>query len=205
MPHTSNEWDQRHRDAASAGQLVPPATIVSELLPLLPRETALDLACGLGRHALLLLGRRQAVVAVDYSRVALDALELRARSEHIAVERSATSQIPATALRHGLHLVECDLEHGVLASEAFSLILCVQYLQRTLFPEIVRALRPGGMLLFETFTRAQLGRGSGLTNLAYLLEEGELRTAFPGLRLVFYRELRAEQGIASLLAQKPFA
>jgi hypothetical protein len=34
------------------------------------------------------------------------------------------------------------------------------------------------------------------------LELGELRTAFPGLRSLFYRELRAEKGIASLIAQK---
>jgi tellurite methyltransferase len=203
MSHSSSEWDQRYRDAASAGQPVPPATIVSELLPLLPHGTAVDLACGSGRHAQLLLGRRQSVVAVDYSRVALDALEAGARAAHITVERSATSHIPGTAPSHGLHLVECDLERAVLPSEAYSLVLCVQYLQRTLFPEIARALRPGGMLLFETFTRAQLERNGGPTNPAYLVEEGELRSAFPGLRVVFYRELRAEQGIASLLAQKP--
>jgi hypothetical protein len=30
-----------------------------------------------------------------------------------------------------------------------------------------------------------------------------LRTAFPGLHVLFYRELNAGQGIASLVAQKP--
>jgi hypothetical protein len=34
------------------------------------------------------------------------------------------------------------------------------------------------------------------------LESGELRTAFPALRSLFYRELRAGKGIASLIAQK---
>ena len=65
-----------------------------------------------------------------------------------------------------------------------------------------RALAPGGMLLFETFTRAQLEFEGGPKNPEFLLECGELRVAFPGLRLLFYRELRAGKGIASLLARK---
>jgi hypothetical protein len=66
-----------------------------------------------------------------------------------------------------------------------------------------RALAPGGMLLFETYTRAQLEFSGGPRNPDHLLELGELRTAFPSLRLLFYRELRAGKGIASLIAQKP--
>jgi SAM-dependent methyltransferase len=86
---------------------------------------------------------------------------------------------------------------------SFSLILCLHYLLRSLFPQMARALCPGGVLLFETFTRAQLNYAGGPRNPAYLLEPGELRTAFPELRVLFYRELNAEQGIASLVAQKP--
>jgi hypothetical protein len=67
---------------------------------------------------------------------------------------------------------------------------------------MARALRPDGVLMFETYTRAQLEFAGGPRNPAYLLETGELREAFPELRVVFYRELRAGQGIASLLAQK---
>ncbi len=85
----------------------------------------------------------------------------------------------------------------------FSLILCLQYLQRSLFQQMAAALRPGGVLVFETFTKAQLNYSGGPRNPAYLLESGELRTAFPGLHTLFYRELNAGQGIASLVAQKP--
>jgi tellurite methyltransferase len=86
---------------------------------------------------------------------------------------------------------------------AFSLILCLRYLQRSHFQMMARVLKPGGMLLFETFTRAQLTYSGGPRNPAYLLESGELRTAFPELHLLFYRELNAGQGIASLVAQRP--
>jgi hypothetical protein len=59
------------------------------------------------------------------------------------------------------------------------------------------------MLLFETYTKAQLDFPGGPRNPAHLLDKGELRKAFPELQTVFYRELRAEQGIASLAARKP--
>jgi hypothetical protein len=58
------------------------------------------------------------------------------------------------------------------------------------------------MLLFETHTVAQLDFAGGPRNPEYLLDLGELRAAFPGLRSLFYRELRAGKGIASLIAQK---
>ena len=96
-----------------------------------------------------------------------------------------------------------NLEQVKLPEHAFDLILCFQYLQRSLFAHMSRALRPGGVLLFETFTRAQLEFEGGPRDPDHLLETGELREAFPSLRALFYRELRAGQGIASLLAQKP--
>jgi hypothetical protein len=64
------------------------------------------------------------------------------------------------------------------------------------------ALVAGGVLLFETYTRAQLEFDGGPKNPEYLLHCGELRTAFPRLQTLFYRELRAGKGIASLLARK---
>ena len=200
MPHTSSQWDQRHR--AAAGQTAEPATIVAQLLPLLPQGTALDLACGLGRHALLLAARGQAVVAVDYSPVALDRLEQRARAARIEVQRSKCAALPKTAAKHGIHLVEADLEHAILPHDSFSVILCIQYVQRSLFPQVERALRSGGVLLFETYTSAPWQLPGGPKNPAYLLQEGELRDAFPNLHLIFYCELCAEKGVASLLAQQ---
>jgi hypothetical protein len=53
MPSSQSEWDAKHRLAAQA-PAAEPAGIVRELLPLLPTGHALDLACGTGRHTLLL-------------------------------------------------------------------------------------------------------------------------------------------------------
>jgi SAM-dependent methyltransferase len=151
---------------------------------------------------LLLASRHQPVIAVDSSAVALEILEQRARASRCTVTRvERAAQLPNR--RHGIQLWQANLEEVSLPSQAFSLVLCMNYLQRSLFPQIERALVPGGMLLFETYTKAQLDFPGGPRNPNYLLELGELRTAFPALRGLFYRELRAGKGIASLIAQKP--
>jgi tellurite methyltransferase len=195
------KWDARHRAAEES--LAEPASIVLELLPLLPQGPALDLACGTGRHALLLAAQGRNVTAVDASGVALGILEERAHAAMVPLSRVAELNEVRRAAGTGVQLVQEDLERAQLPAASFDLILCLHYLQRSLFAQMERALRPGGMLLFETYTRAQLAFAGGLRNADFLLENHELRGAFPKLRTIFHRELRAGKGIASLLAQKP--
>jgi tellurite methyltransferase len=201
MPANQAEWDARYLQAAQ-DPVAEPASIVCEWLPLLPPGPALDIACGTGRHTLLLASRGHAVTAVDWSGAGLEVLENRARAKKFAVDRALAEKIGEIAGR-GITLVQTNLEEIRLPENSFSVILCLQYLQRSLFRQMARALRAGGLLLFETFTRAQLQYSDGPRNPAYLLEPGELRAAFPELRVLFYRELSAGRGIASLVAQKP--
>jgi len=202
MSSSQSDWDEKYRLTAAA-QPAEPASIVRELLPLLPRGPALDVACGTGRHALLLGARGQHVTAVDWSGAGLEVLEAHARAEEIPIRRISSAEQIVKRHHGGIDLVQADLEQLQLPENTFELILCVQYLQRSLFPELERALRPGGFLLFETFTKAQLAFDGGPRNPEHLLNSGELRTAFSELRVIFHRELRAGQGIASLLARKP--
>ena len=201
MPNSPSEWDAKYRLAAEAAPSEP-ASIVRELLPLLPRGPALDIACGTGRHALFLASRSQHVTAVDCSGVALDTLEARAHSQHVRLKRGGSFHPPVRHLHGGVELIHANLEKVHLPESSYDLILCLQYLQRSLFPQMVRALRPDGVLLIETFTQAQLEFSGGPRNPAYLLATGELREAFPDLCVLFYRELRAGVGIASLVAKK---
>jgi tellurite methyltransferase len=201
MPSSQSDWDAKHRLVAEAHPSEP-ASIVRELLPLLPVGPALDIACGTGRHALFLAARGQHVTAVDFSGVALDILEVRARSMGAPVRRRKSLHEAGRSFRGGLELIQTDLERTEFPERCYDLIVCIQFLQRSLFPQMTRALRPDGVLLFETYTRAQLEFPGGPRNPAYLLETGELREAFPELSVMFYRELRAGQGIASLVAKK---
>jgi tellurite methyltransferase len=201
MPTTPAEWDEKHRRDANS-HAGAPSTILQELLPLLPLGPALDLACGTGRNALFLAhqtsAQQRGVTAVDRSDVALEILEKQARNAGIDVSRGTRLE-PA---HKGMLLVTANLEDSEMPAHAFSLIICIRYLEREAFRRIAAALAPGGMLLFETYTKAQLEFGGGPRSPQYFLDPGELGTAFPELETVFYRELRAEQGIASLLARK---
>lgn len=199
MATVSNDWDVRHR--ASEGTIPDAAGFLRELLPVLPRGPAIDLACGTGRHTLLLAERHQPITAVDRSPVALEILEERARAKGYAVSNGHFSGAIAPSLT-GTTLIRADLEASTLQANSFDLILCTSYLQRTLFQEMAGALLPGGMLLMETYTTAQLAFANGPRRPEHLLNPGELRLAFPSLQVLFYRELRAGQGIASLLARK---
>lgn len=202
MPATPTEWDHKHRMAGQVSALEA-APLVRELLPLLPTGPALDLACGRGRHTLLLAERGQAVTAVDWSVVALEILERSASAKGLEFRRERLSGKNWRAAAQGIAAVRGNLQELTLPFGVFALILCVQYLDRTLMKGMERALRPGGMILFETYTTDQLAFEGGPRNPAYLLKPGELRESFPELEIIFYRELNAGQGIASLLARRP--
>src|ERR1700731_2082802 len=147
MPSSQSDWDAKHRVAAET----PPsetASIVCELLPLLPAGPALDIACGTGRHSLLLAARGQHVSAVDFSSAALDVLEARAQDMRARVQRSKSLHEIERPLHGGVDLTQADLERTELPERCYALILCIQYLQRSHFSQIARALRPDGVLLF---------------------------------------------------------
>src|SRR6267378_1890183 len=103
MPSSQADWDAKHRLAAETPPSEP-ASIVREFLPLLPSGPALDIACGTGRNALFLAARGQHVTAVDFSSVALDILEARARGMHIPVRRSKSFHDVHGPHRRGLAL-----------------------------------------------------------------------------------------------------
>jgi SAM-dependent methyltransferase len=140
---------------------------------LLPRSgTALDIACGRGRHALWLAGRGLRVRALDRERTVLGALAEEARVRGLPVDTE---------------LLDLEAVGGVIRPLSADVIVVVHYLHRPLLPELVAALRPGGVLVYETFTLAQASRGKP-TNPDYLLTPGELRRLVAPLTVLAERE-----------------
>jgi SAM-dependent methyltransferase len=98
---------------------------------------------------------------------------------------------------------DLESEPVELGDEAYDLVVVTHYLHRPLFPALVRALAPGGVLLYETFTKGQAARGRP-TNPAFLLEPGELPRLVAPLEVLRQREGDVDgKLIASVVAVKP--
>jgi SAM-dependent methyltransferase len=185
----SNWRGPREHGPASADQMAGPSSWLVQNADLLPRRgKALDVAAGSGRHALLLSAAGLSVRAVDR-------------------DADAVGELKAAARRLGFRLEAevKDLETPTadLGEEAYDIVLVVNYLHRPLFPVLARALRRGGYLLYETYTKAQAERGKP-TNPEYLLDPGELPGLVAPLEVVRQREGEFEgRMVAAVAARKP--
>jgi tellurite methyltransferase len=203
MPTPLDDWDARYRDRENGCIRVPPAAILCEALPLVPPGRALDVAAGAGANAVFLAEKGWQVTAIDFSSAALDLAERRAREHGVPCARiGAGEKLKSSLPAPGVTFVCADLERARLPAGPFDLILCLRYLQRSLFPWFARALRRHGLLVCETFTLEHLRFLEGPHDPEHLLRSGELREAFPSLEILFHRELLAGKGIASLVARK---
>ena len=130
------------------------------------------------------------VVAVDISWRGLHKLAKRARRERLPI-----------------YPVHGDLDHFHLPDEAFDVIVNTKFLQRALLPEYERALKPGGLLLFETYNVDEIDALGGDISREHALERDELREAFADLDMLLYEEgifemPEGERGLARMVARK---
>jgi SAM-dependent methyltransferase len=128
---------------------------------------ALDVACGNGRHSLLLSSAGLHVHAIDRDDQKIaDLRELAIRLHLTLVAEVFDLESPSTR---------------PFDPERYDLVLVVHYLHRPLFPALIRSVAPGGMLVYETFTILQARRGKP-TNPEFLLKPGELDALVTGFR-----------------------
>jgi tellurite methyltransferase len=191
MNGLQEKWDRLYSLDEPGSQA--PVPVLTENVFLLPSAGhALDLACGLGANAIFLAEHGLKVVALDISAVAVGKLQAYADSRRLAIEARRTALCPAS-----------------LPSSAFDVIVVGRFLDRSLKDAIMEALKPGGLLFYQTFTRLKIG-DEGPKNPAYLLDDNELLALFLPLRPVFYRENGAigdlRQGLrseAQFIGRKP--
>ncbi len=159
-------WQERHREQ----RIGAPEPFVTEMLPLLARGLALDVAAGTGRHSIALAQAGFTVHAIDFSLPAMLKLRDAAAAEHLPVR-------PLVA----------DLDNYPLPAAYYDTVLNVSFLDRRLIASLVAALRIGGALLFDTFLidQAEIGHPR---NPDFLLGHYELRSLLGGLEIVRYRE-----------------
>lgn len=88
----------------------------------------------------------------------------------------------------------------------YEVVVNMNFLERSLFGTLSDALAPGGLLVFETFTRDHVDVLGRRMPAAYLLEPNELLRAFGDLRVLRYREAVVDgepaRAVASLVARR---
>lgn len=182
------KWNDKYRNSSRVAAMRPPEFLIShadEVLRMIPDHPhVLDLAAGAGRNSVFLAERGCRVLAVDF---ALEGL------------RNCVRQAAMKGLQ--VQAVAVDLKTFAFPTDKYDLLVNFFFLQREIFPAMVNALNPGGILVFETYTsHYQAVRKEHSMQREYLLEPGELQASFPGLTTVFHEETAVTD---RLIAQKP--
>jgi tellurite methyltransferase len=151
----------------------------------------LDLACGSGRNGLMLAELGIPVVFADKSSNALKTIEryltengLPGRAWEIDLEQSGVNPFP---------------------NDGYDAIIIFRYLHRPLFPALLDAIKPGGLVIYETFTigNRQFGRPN---NSDFLLQPGELTSVFQDWEVIYSFEgvlQNPDRAVARIVARKP--
>jgi SAM-dependent methyltransferase len=182
MIEDKERWNKRHVEKPMRKNVEP---LLLKYISNAAVGKALDIACGVGRNTHFIAEKGFEIDAVDLSDYAL-------------------SQIDET---EKINKIEVDLDTYNLQINTYDLIVNINYLSRRLLPQIKEALKPGGVVIFETFIIAH-GDFNQPANPEYLLRTNELLHAFIGLDIIYYEErndinLRDENTrVASLVAKK---
>jgi dihydroneopterin aldolase len=175
-----------------------PARFLLDQLHRLPKGIVLDVASGRGRHALFLAAQGYEVDAIDRDADALTHLSSLARKTQGAPIHTRVSDLetPQSAAPD-------------LGKETYDAIIVFFYLYRPLFPSLVDALKPGGVLMYETFTIDNHVHHQHPRRQEFCLARNELLRLTSGLLVVHYDEGEHEGGegadrvyTAQLMAQK---
>ncbi|MDH5378466.1 MAG: class I SAM-dependent methyltransferase [Gammaproteobacteria bacterium] len=139
------------------------------LLPM--NGSSLDVAAGMGANAIYLAERGFDALAVDISQVAVDRINAYGKEKNISLSARVM-----------------NLEKDTLGAELFDVITVAHYLERKIAPMLINALKPNGLLFYQTFTKEKTEGATTPSNPDFLLKENELLQLFSPLQLVYYRE-----------------
>lgn len=183
------KWNQRYLEGTH-GTLPPDRLLIKAfdlyVEPLFPNGGhALDIAGGTGRHAIFLAEKGWNVTLTD-----------------IAETGILNAQKNARGLSGRIDFRVEDLTRFDGSHESYDLIMVFFFLRREMFGELVKALRPGGLLIYKGYTHGQAKFGGGPTNPEYLFGENELLESFRDLHVLHYAELIRDCGLAELVGRK---
>jgi len=158
----------------------------------------LDVAAGSGRNALYLAKQGFHVRAIDRDLEALQELRTAAHEQQLI---HVTAEV--------LDLEAEPFPEKAFPAETYDVVIVFFYLFRSLFPALLRTLKSGGVLLYETFLVENHQRYNRPRHAIFCLQPHELPTLVSGLQILHYdegarigRNGRQEAFTARLLARK---
>ena len=155
----------------------PPTRFLQGCLPQLPRGKVLDVAAGRGRHTLYLASQGFSVHAVDKNAEFLESI--RATAQESGLQNISTQTLD----------LEADPAHPPeFSMETYDVVLVTLYLYRPLFPNLIKALKPGGMLVYETFLVENYDRYQRPDGRQFCLEPNELLELVGDMEIIHYEE-----------------
>ena len=190
-PNEKTAWNRKYAEAPEKW-LEPDQFLLrayDEFLRDMKPGEALDLAGGAGRNAIWLAQKGWRVRLMDISDVGLGFAHEKAGKLERSAGRVETEIADLNAVS--------DLD-----SERYHLIVVFFFLRRELFPALIRALKPGGFLIYKTYTLDRMKVPGGPGDPRYLLGPNELLRAFASLRILHYHEAREGKAAAELVAQR---
>ena len=168
---TQDKWNSIYTEGEANSVLPKPARVLLENRHLLPSSgCSLEVACGRGGNALLLADHGLESHAWDISSVAIDQLQKVAGQSAVSVSGEVR-----------------DIMRRPPSVQSFDVIVVSHFLERDLFAPLRAALRPGGLLFYQTFTRTCVS-GAGPSNEEYRLADNELLTLCRDMQVLVYRE-----------------
>lgn len=175
------DWDDRYADSDYLFGTAPNDFLksVAERLP--PNSRILCLADGEGRNGVYLATLGHKVTAVDQSRVGLEKAKKLAKQKQVSIET-----------------IKADLAEYDLGVESWDCIVSIFFhipssVRAHIYPRIITALKPGSILILESYTPEQLNHGTGGPPIAELmLTKDELAQYFSEMNLEHLQELERE-------------
>jgi dihydroneopterin aldolase len=167
----------RSRQHIASTDLVHPAPFLVNQLSRRPHGKILDVAAGRGRHAVYLASKGFSVHGIDRDADALH--DLQAQAQEAGLPLITTESI--------------DLEVNPqnppdLGTAAYDAIIVFFYLYRPLFPQLMKALKSGGIIMYETFLLDNHIHRQHPRRKEFCLEANELLTLLQGFRILHYEE-----------------
>lgn len=165
------KWNQAYQSADISSALA--SQVLSENTHLLPQMgDALDLACGRAGNAIFLARKGFDVDAMDISPVVLKQVQAFANQQNLSI-----------------NCIERDVEaQGLIDKKKYDVIVVSYFLNRDLFPQLINALKPNGLLYYQTWSQLSTDNTKGPSNPAFRLESGELLKLCAKARIIYYSE-----------------